>query len=254
MGLRAPATSLPVTKGAERAQRVERGSGGGLRNRAGGRRALERRGRETLGSLEQRKRPTMWEGRRPPGPGPGRPKSVSAHQRPSGAQPSPRTGTAPRIEVQRLNAGAGSPGAAAVIKPRQASAASCLTLEWRQQKRAGPPAGLLAFDGGTTQHGSDDNGVAHGSAADVDNFFVQSGSAGGGRLPEPALYAPSGVPPSQLNNADAELHFAGGDPQSAGFCDGPGPGMALEQNPFLPPTTTGRGIRKTVLRSSDGAT
>jgi len=30
-----------------------------------GRRALERRGRETLGSLEQRKRPTMWEDRRP---------------------------------------------------------------------------------------------------------------------------------------------------------------------------------------------
>ena len=37
-----------------------------------GRRALERRGRETQGSLEQRKRPTLWEGRRPPGPEPGR--------------------------------------------------------------------------------------------------------------------------------------------------------------------------------------
>ena len=34
-------------------------------------------------------------------------------------------------------------------------------------------------------------------------------------------------------------HFVGGDPQSAGFCDGPGPGMALEQNPFLPPTRPG---------------
>ena len=31
----------------------------------------------------------------------------------------------------------------------------------------------------------------------------------------------------------------GGDPQSAEFCDGPGPGMALEQNPFLPPTRPG---------------
>jgi len=31
----------------------------------------------------------------------------------------------------------------------------------------------------------------------------------------------------------------GGDPQSAGFCEGPGPGMALEQNPFLPPTRPG---------------
>ena len=39
-----------------------------------GRRALERRGRETLGSLEQRKRPALWVGRRPPPPGPGRPK------------------------------------------------------------------------------------------------------------------------------------------------------------------------------------
>ena len=66
--------------------------------------------------------------------------------------------------------------------------------------------------------------------------------------------APSGVSPSHQYDADAELHFAGPRPQSAGFCDGPGPGMALEQNPFLPPTTTGRGIRKTVLRSSDGAT
>ena len=36
------------------------------------RRALERRGRETLGSLEQRKRPTLWAGRLPTGPEPGR--------------------------------------------------------------------------------------------------------------------------------------------------------------------------------------
>jgi hypothetical protein len=50
---------------------------------------------------------------------------------------------------------------------------------------------------------------------------------------------PSGIPPSQQYNANAELHFVGGDPQSAGFCDGPGPGMALEQNPFLPPTRPG---------------
>ena len=39
-----------------------------------GRRALERRGRETSGSLEQRKRPALRGGRRPPPPGPGRPK------------------------------------------------------------------------------------------------------------------------------------------------------------------------------------
>ena len=37
-----------------------------------GRRALERRGRETLGSLEQRKRPALCEGRRPHGPEPER--------------------------------------------------------------------------------------------------------------------------------------------------------------------------------------
>ena len=43
-----------------------------------GRRALERRERETTGSLEQRKRPTVWEGRRPPWPEPGRLKGVSA--------------------------------------------------------------------------------------------------------------------------------------------------------------------------------
>ena len=39
-----------------------------------GRRALERRSRETSGSLEQRKRPALRGGRRPPPPGPGRPK------------------------------------------------------------------------------------------------------------------------------------------------------------------------------------
>ena len=49
---------------------MERGRGGGLA--AWGRRALERRGRETSGSLEQRKRPTMWEGRRPHRPEPER--------------------------------------------------------------------------------------------------------------------------------------------------------------------------------------
>ena len=49
---------------------MERGRGGGLE--AWGRRALERRGRETSGSLEQRKRPTMWEGRRPHRPEPER--------------------------------------------------------------------------------------------------------------------------------------------------------------------------------------
>ena len=43
-----------------------------------GRRALERRGRETQGSLEQRKRPTLWEGRRPHGSEPERLKGVSA--------------------------------------------------------------------------------------------------------------------------------------------------------------------------------
>ena len=47
------------------------GLGGGLA--VWGRRALERRGRETLGSLEQRKRPTLWVDRRPPGPGPNGP-------------------------------------------------------------------------------------------------------------------------------------------------------------------------------------
>ena len=36
--------------------------------------------------------------------------------------------------------------------------------------------------------------------------------------------------PSHLNNVPAVLHLAGGDPQGAEFCDGPGPGMALEQN------------------------
>ena len=49
MGLRGPVTSLPVTKGAERAKRVERGPGGGLAGLgAGG--LWRRKGWETLGS------------------------------------------------------------------------------------------------------------------------------------------------------------------------------------------------------------
>ena len=57
-----------------------------------GRRALERRGRETTGSLEQRKRPARREGRRPPGPGPGRPTAGTKVEGswPSGLALSPR--------------------------------------------------------------------------------------------------------------------------------------------------------------------
>lgn len=49
MGLRGPVTSLPVTKGAEGAQRLERGPGGGLAGLgAGG--LWRRKGWETSGS------------------------------------------------------------------------------------------------------------------------------------------------------------------------------------------------------------
>ena len=49
----------------------------------------------------------------------------------------------------------------------------------------------------------------------------------------------AGLSLSQPSDVPAVLHFAGGDPQSAEFCDGPGPGMALEQNSRLPPTRPG---------------
>ena len=65
-----PATSPSMTKDAERAKRMERWRR--RRSGSGGLRALERRGRETSGSLEQRKRPAQWVGRRPLGPEPGR--------------------------------------------------------------------------------------------------------------------------------------------------------------------------------------
>ena len=100
-----------------------------------------------------------------------------------------------------------------------------------------------AFDGGTTQHGSGGRTLAAGTG-----------------VPEAAgcqnqhLMAEAGHYPTKLTDITAALHLAGGDPQGAEFCDGPGPGMALEQNSCLPPTTTGRGIRKTVLRSTYGGT
>ena len=40
---------------------------------------------------------------------------------------------------------------------------------------------------------------------------------------------------------DTDVHFVGGDPQSAEFCDGPGPGMALERNSFPADAPTGPG-------------
>ena len=59
-----------------------------------GRRALERRGRETQGSLEQRKRPTLWVGRLPTGSGPERPIPGTKVEgsRPSGLTPTVPTG------------------------------------------------------------------------------------------------------------------------------------------------------------------
>ena len=75
-----------MTKDAKRAKRVERWP----RRLSGsvGRRALERRGRETLGFLEQRKRPALWEGRRPPWPGPERPNTLGSRTvKPDGIAP-----------------------------------------------------------------------------------------------------------------------------------------------------------------------
>ena len=80
-------------------------------------------------------------------------------------------------------------------------------------------AGHTAFDGGTTQHGSGGRTLAAGTG-----------------VPEAAGYqnqlfmAEAGHYPSQLTDVPAVLHLAGGDPQGAEFCDGPGPGMALERN------------------------
>ena len=45
---------------------------------------------------------------------------------------------------------------------------------------------------------------------------------------------------SFLSSLDTGVHLVGGDPQDAEFCDGPGPGMALEQNSFPAATPTGR--------------
>ena len=45
--------------------------------------------------------------------------------------------------------------------------------------------------------------------------------------------------------------FGAGVPESAGFCDVPGPGMALEQNSF--PAATSPGLAQTVIRRTKGA-
>ena len=45
---------------------------------------------------------------------------------------------------------------------------------------------------------------------------------------------------SFLSPLYTDVHLVGGDPQDAEFCDGPGPGMALEQNSFPAAAPTGR--------------
>ena len=45
---------------------------------------------------------------------------------------------------------------------------------------------------------------------------------------------------SFLSSLNTGVHHVGGDPQDAEFCEGLGPGMALEQNSFPAATPTGR--------------
>jgi len=91
---------------------------------------------------------------------------------------------------------------------------------------------------GRPSTGVEDKEAAHGRNANVDGFFVWNG------VPEVAGRSRTTKAESEVKRQHSiiglrALHFVGGDPQSAGFCDGPGPGMALEQNPFLPPTRPG---------------
>ena len=105
---------------------------------------------------------------------------------------------------------------------------------------------------GRPSAGEEDKEAAHGRNANVDGFFVWNG------VPEVAGRSRTTKADSEVKRQHSiiglrALHFVGGDPQSAEFCEGPGPGMALEQNSFLPPTTTGRGKRKTLPRRTAGA-
>ena len=79
-----------------------------------------------------------------------------------------------------------------------------------------------------------------------------SGAAGGGRMPALRIWLKARENPGTPRTAYVPCTFGAGVPESAEFCDGPGPGMALEQNSFLPPTTTGRGKRMMVIRRDYG--
>ncbi len=79
-----------------------------------------------------------------------------------------------------------------------------------------------------------------------------SGAAGGGRMPALRIWLKARENPGTPRTAYVPCTFGAGVPESAEFCDGPGPGMALEQNSFLPPTTTGRGTWMTVIRRDHG--
>ena len=156
------------------------------RRRSGsvGRRALERRGRETTGSLEQRKRSALWEGRRPPGPGLERPNTLGARTvKPDG------------------------------IAPRDGQAVG---LPWRTDVEGG----VAVF--------TDTRPLTAGRPAAV--LHVAAGSYSGASDDGPFSL--------RLNGAST---LGAGVPESAEFCDGPGPGMALEQNSFPAATPPGQG-------------
>ena len=79
-----------------------------------------------------------------------------------------------------------------------------------------------------------------------------SGAAGGGRMPALRIWLKARKNLGTPRTVYVPCTFGAGVPESAEFCDGPGPGMALEQNSFLPPTTTGRGTGMTVIRRDHG--
>ena len=74
-----------------------------------------------------------------------------------------------------------------------------------------------------------------------------SGAAGGGRMPALRIWLKARKNPGTSRKAYVPCTFGAGVPESAEFCDGPGPGMALEQNPFLPPTRPGGANEKRCL-------
>ena len=190
--------------------------------------------------------PACARGRRPPGSGPARPvtrliRRINANgRRPCTDAPPPAQSLAV-WPPNKPTMSAPAAGTAASWAPDTRRTGFIPAAVWRNSVQVEQAEGL-------PRSGGSKSGVA-GPAGHTafDDGATQQRSCGRRQDARTANMAESEEKPRHVTDGIRALHFWGGGPESAGFCDRPGPGMALEQNPFLPPTRPGGANEKRCL-------